>query len=76
MCVDWYSVLGMAFERTLGDDAPKRLGTGWASGVTSVFLGALALGAVLVLRHPEWLSTAQFRELYPLAMIRALSPEV
>ncbi len=60
------------FERTFGDDAPKRLGTGWASGVTSVFFGGSALGAVLVLRHPEWLSTAQFREIYPLPTIRAL----
>jgi lathosterol oxidase len=60
------------FERAFGDDDPSRLGTGWVSGVTSVFLGAVALGAVVVLWFPGWLSTARFRELYPLPLLRAL----
>jgi len=60
------------FERVFDDNAPSRLGTGWASGVISVFLGSLALGAVLVLRFPGWLSTARFRALYPLPFLRAV----
>ncbi len=60
------------FQRVFDDNAPSRLGTGWASGVVSVFLGSLALGAVLVLRFPSWLSTARFRALYPLPLLRAV----
>jgi hypothetical protein len=59
------------FERTFGDQEPSRLGTGWASGVASVFLGSLALGAVVVLWFPGWLSTARFRPLYPMPLLRA-----
>jgi len=56
--------LDLLFERVFGDDAPSHLGSGWLSGTASVFLGAIALGAVGVLWFPEWLSTAQFRPLY------------
>lgn len=60
------------FESAFGDDEPSRLGTGWASGVSSVFLGSLALGAVVVLWFPGWLSTARFRPLYPVPLLRAV----
>jgi lathosterol oxidase len=60
------------FERVFGDDEPARLGTGWLSGTVSVFLGALGLLGVLVLWFPEWLSTARFRSLYPLPIVRLL----
>jgi lathosterol oxidase len=60
------------FERTFSDSDPDHLGTGWASGVTSVFLGALALGGALVFSFPEALSTERFRPLYPVAALRAL----
>jgi lathosterol oxidase len=60
------------FERAFGDDQPSRLGTGWTSGVVSVFLGGLALGAVVVLWFPDWLSTARFRPLYPVPLLRAV----
>jgi lathosterol oxidase len=63
--------LDLWFERTFGDDAPAHLGSGWLSGTASVFLGAIGLGAVLVLSFPERLSTAQFRPLYPLPLLRA-----
>jgi len=60
------------FESAFGDDEPSRLGTGWGSGVSSVFLGSLALGAVVVLWFPGWLSTARFRPLYPVPLLRAV----
>ena len=59
------------FERVFGDDEPARLGTGWLSGVAGTFLGALALGGVLVLLFPGWLSTPRFRTAYPLGLLRA-----
>jgi sterol desaturase/sphingolipid hydroxylase (fatty acid hydroxylase superfamily) len=60
------------FERAFGDAEPSRFGTGWASGVASVFLASVALGAVVVLWFPGWLSTARFRPLYPLPFLRAV----
>lgn len=64
--------LDLWFERVFGDDAPAHLGTGWISGVGSVFLGALCLGAVAVLWFPDELSTARFRAAYPLPLLRGL----
>ncbi len=58
------------FENVFGDADPHHLGTGWASGAVSVFLGASALAAVVVLSFPEALSTARFRALYPMAVLR------
>src|SRR5512145_1099951 len=60
------------FERVFGDDAPTHLGSGWLSGTLSLFLGACGLGAVAVLHYPEWLSSAQFRAAYPMALMRGL----
>jgi lathosterol oxidase len=64
--------LDLWFERLFGDDAPTHLGSGWLSGTLSVFLGACALGAVVVLHFPEWLSSAELRAAYPMAWVRAL----
>lgn len=64
--------LDLWFERVFGDDESARLGSGWTSGVASVFLGSVALGAVVVLWFPEWLSTARFRSLYPMPLLRGL----
>ncbi|HEY7740401.1 MAG TPA: sterol desaturase family protein [Steroidobacteraceae bacterium] len=58
--------------RWLGDDAPRHAGTGWISGVTGVFLGATALGAVLVLHFPDLLTAVELRARYPLPLMRAL----
>lgn len=58
--------------RWLGDDAPRHFGSGWISGVTGVFLGATALGAVLVLHFPDLLTAAELRARYPLPLMRAL----
>jgi lathosterol oxidase len=64
--------LDLWFERTFGDEAPSGLGTGWTSGVASVFLAGVALLAVVVLWFPGALSTALFRPLYPLPLLRTL----
>jgi lathosterol oxidase len=58
--------------RVFDDQESSRLGSGWLSGTASVFLGALGLLSVAVLWFPEWLSTARFRALYPLPIVRAL----
>lgn len=58
--------------RTLGDDLPRQPGTGWISGVIGVFLGAIALGAVVVLHFPDLLTSADLRARYPLPVMRAL----
>lgn len=58
--------------RWLGDDTPRHAGSGWISGVTGVFLGATALGAVLVLHFPDLLTAAELRARYPLPLMRAL----
>ncbi len=64
--------LDLWFERVLGDKGPSHFGTGWISGASSVFLGALCVGAVCVLWFPDELSTARFRAAYPLPLLRAL----
>jgi sterol desaturase/sphingolipid hydroxylase (fatty acid hydroxylase superfamily) len=46
--------------------------TGWLSGVLSVFLGALSLGAVLCLHFPAILTTPALRAIYPMREVRAL----
>jgi lathosterol oxidase len=58
--------------RRLGDDDPRRFGSGWASGTISVFLGLCGLGAVAVLHFPQWLSSAELRAQYPLGTMRVL----
>ncbi len=57
--------------RAFDDDEPVRFGSGWLSGTASVFLGVMGLLAVTVLWFPEWLSTARFRSLYPMPLVRA-----
>ena len=49
-----------------------RFGEGKISGVLSIFLGLLALGAVIVLRFPGIFSTPDARASYPLDAIRLL----
>jgi hypothetical protein len=64
------------FARTFGDDAPKTFGTGWISGTLSVFLAACGLGSVLVLHFPEWLSSAELRDAYPMGLMRSCRADV
>ena len=56
----------------LGDGLPRHVGSGWISGVIGVFLGATAVGAVLVLHYPDLLSSADLRSHYSMPVMRAL----
>ena len=49
-----------------------RFGRGWISGVVSVVLGALGLGAVLCLRFPALLTMPDARAVYPMDAVRFL----
>ena len=55
-----------------GDAESTGMGTGWWSGVVSVFLGFLSVGAVLCLHFPQLLTVPQFRSHYPMHAIRNL----
>jgi lathosterol oxidase len=50
----------------------RSFGQGWISGVLSVVLGFLGLGAVLCFRFPSYLTMPELRALYPLPYVRAL----
>lgn len=56
----------------LGDPESTALGTGWWSGVLSVFFGFLSFGAILCLHFPQLLTVPQFRSYYPMHAIRSL----
>lgn len=60
----------LALARIFGDDAPRRFGTGWISGVLAVALGLLAVSAVLCLHFPQWLTLPELRSRYPLPLVR------
>ncbi|MCZ6782909.1 MAG: sterol desaturase family protein [Proteobacteria bacterium] len=49
-----------------------RFGEGKISGLISLVLGGLCLGAVLCFRYPDWLTTPELRALYPLVLVRVL----
>jgi lathosterol oxidase len=55
-----------------GAERDSRIGNGWWSGVVAVFCGGLALGAVLVLHYPQWLSSPELRAYYPMDIMRGL----
>lgn len=60
------------FARVFGDNERTDFGTGWISGVASVFLGALGLLGVVAFWFPGLLSSAEFRPLYPVPLLRAV----
>jgi sterol desaturase/sphingolipid hydroxylase (fatty acid hydroxylase superfamily) len=51
---------------------PTHFGQGWISGLASVFLGVLGLGAVFCFHFPSVLTMPELRALYPVPWIRAL----
>jgi lathosterol oxidase len=53
-------------------DPEFRFGEGKISGVLSVFLAWLALGAVVALHFPQYLSTPDARTIYPMSFLRLL----
>ena len=55
-----------------GDAESTGFGTGWWSGVSSVFFGFLSFGAVLCFRFPQLLTVPQFRPHYPVDALRIL----
>ena len=55
-----------------GDAESTGFGTGWWSGILSVFFGFLAFGGVLCLHFPQFLTSAEFRPFYSLHAIRIL----
>ena len=57
--------------RWFGDDEAKRLGSGWVSGVTAVFLGAVGLLAVVCFHFPALLTMPELRAVYPMRAVRA-----
>ena len=60
-------------DNTLKPTNPEfRFGEGKVSGVLSVFLGWLALGGVIALHFPQYLSTPEARAAYPMQVLRVL----
>ena len=54
------------------DHLPAHFGSGWISGVLSIALGIIGLGAVLCLHYPSLLTMPELRGNYPLSLIRGL----
>lgn len=60
------------YQSHFDDAAPTHFGSGWISGVLSIALGAIGLGAVLCFHYPSLLTMPALRGLYPIPYIRAL----
>ena len=54
------------------DSQNRKIGSGWLSGVISVFLAAIGLAAVLCMCYPQLLTATDARELYNMGLIRLL----
>ena len=59
-------------EQIFSDPDPGGFGSGWWSGIASVFFGLLSVEAVICLHWPQLLSNPDFRSHYPMAMLRVL----
>jgi len=55
-----------------GDAESGAFGTGWWSGISSAFFGALSFGGVLCLHFPQILSSPELRPHYPMHILRLL----
>jgi lathosterol oxidase len=51
---------------------PTHFGSGWISGVLSVTLGVIGLGAVFCFHYPSLLTMPELRGIYPVPYVRAL----
>jgi len=60
------------FQKLFGDSEPTHIGSGWVSGVASVFFGILGLGGVLCLHFPALLTLPDARAMYPMTIIRLI----
>jgi sterol desaturase/sphingolipid hydroxylase (fatty acid hydroxylase superfamily) len=65
-------VIEQKINEFFGDADATGFGTGWWSGVLSVFFGFLSFGAVLVLHFPQLLSSPELRAHYPMHTMRVL----
>ena len=54
------------------DEESTAFGSGWWSGILSVFCGFLSFGAVVCLHFPNLLSSAELRPYYPMHTMRLL----
>lgn len=57
---------------SLQSTQPAKFGEGWISGVLSLFLGALGLGAVVCFHFPAMFTMPELRAIYPIPWVRAL----
>ncbi|HET7891928.1 MAG TPA: hypothetical protein VFL34_10395, partial [Candidatus Sulfotelmatobacter sp.] len=55
-----------------GDAESTGFGTGWWSGILSLFFGFLSFGAVLCLHFPQLLTSPELRPHYPMHTMRVL----
>jgi sterol desaturase/sphingolipid hydroxylase (fatty acid hydroxylase superfamily) len=60
-----------ALARIYSDQSPRRIGSGWISGILAVGLGSLCVAAVLCLHFPQWLTLPELRTRYPIELVRA-----
>jgi len=65
-------VIEQKINEFFGDAESTGFGTGWWSGILSVFFGFLAFGGVLCLHFPQFLTSAEFRPFYSLHFVRVL----
>jgi lathosterol oxidase len=65
-------VIEQKLNEFFGDAESTGFGTGWWSGISSAFFGALSFGAVLCLHFPQLLSSPELRPLYPMHTMRVL----
>jgi sterol desaturase/sphingolipid hydroxylase (fatty acid hydroxylase superfamily) len=65
-------VVEQQINQFFGDSESTGFGTGWWSGILSAFFGFLSFGAVLCLRFPQFLSSPELRQHYPMHVIRLL----
>ena len=66
------TVIEQKINEFFGDAESTGFGTGWWSGILSVFFGFLSFGGVLCLHFPQFLTSAEFRPFYSLHGIRLL----
>ncbi len=60
------------FNKVFGDSEPTGLGSGWVSGVSSIFFGLLGFGGALCLHFPALLTLPDARAHYPMGIMRLL----
>jgi lathosterol oxidase len=65
-------VLEKKINEFFGDAESTGFGTGWWSGLLSVFFGFLSFGGVLCLHFPQLLSSPELRPHYPMHSMRVL----